>query len=118
MGTLITSFIIPNMVFTDYVDAIEPTTNSISPITDHISDYVIVEPIPQASIFDWQLLLWVIYVLGVVGFGLRFIANLLRIGLRIKKHPKFKENFVTKVLLRQSLPPHTFSTIFFEPTTI
>lgn len=113
MGTLITSFIIPNMVFTDYVDAIEPTTNSISPITDHISDYVIVEPIPQASIFDWQLLLWVIYVLGVVGFGLRFIANLLRIGLRIKKHPKFKENFVTKVLLRQSLPPHTFFNYIF-----
>jgi len=110
---LITSFIIPNLVFTEYVDAKPTITNSTTPITDLVSDAAMVKSIPQASIIDWQLLLWTIYALGVVGFGLRFIANLLQIRLRIKKHPKFKENFVTKVFLNQSLPPHTFLNYIF-----
>lgn len=110
LGALIVSFIIPNLVFIEYIDAVEPTTTSIAPITTPISNTVIEQPIPEASVFDWQLLLWMVYGLGVVGFGLRFMANLLRIRLRIKKNPKFKENFVTKVLLKQALPPHTFST--------
>ncbi|MDF0716906.1 M56 family metallopeptidase [Muricauda sp. 334s03] len=113
LGALLASFIIPNLVFIEYIDAVEPTINSITPITDPISDTVIAQNVPKASIFDWQLLLWLIYGLGIIGFGLRFIANLFRIRLRIKKNPKFKENFVTKVLLNESLPPHTFLNYIF-----
>lgn len=113
LGALLASFIIPNLVFIEYIDSVEPTINSITPSTDPISDAVIVNNAPQASIFDWQLLFWLIYGLGVIGFGLRFIANLFRIRLRIKKNPKFKDNFVTKVLLNQTLPPHTFLNYIF-----
>lgn len=113
LGALLASFIIPNLVFIEYIDAVEPTINSITPSTDPISDAVVAQTIPQTSFFDWQLMLWLIYGLGVIGFGLRFIANLFRIRLRIKKNPKFKENFVTKVLLNQSLPPHTFLNYVF-----
>lgn len=113
LGALITSFIIPNLVFIEYIDTVETTTTSMAWVTDQISDGASVQSIPQASVFDWQLLLWMIYGLGVLGFGLRFIANLFRIRLRIKKNPKFKENFVTKVLLNQTLPPHTFLSYIF-----
>jgi len=113
LGALIVSFIIPNLVFVEYIDAVEPTTTSIAPITTPISNTAIEQPIPETSVFDWQLLLWMVYGLGVIGFGLRFMANLLRIRLRIKKNPKFKENFVTKVLLKQALPPHTFFNFIF-----
>ena len=113
LGALIASFIIPNLVFIEYIDAVEPATNAISSNTDPISDGIIAQHIPQHSVFDWQLLLWLVYGLGVIGFGLRFIANLFQIRLRIKKNPKFKENFVTKVLLNQSLPPHTFLNFIF-----
>ncbi len=113
LGALIVSFIIPNLVFIEYIDAVEPTTTSIAPTTEPISNTAIEQPIPETSVFDWQLLLWMVYGLGVIGFGLRFMANLLRIRLRIKKNPKFKENFVTKVLLKQALPPHTFFNFIF-----
>jgi len=109
LGALVASFVIPNLVFVEYIDTVGPTMSSFSPNMDGL----IQQPVPQHSVFDWQLLFWMIYVLGVVGFGLRFLANLSRIRLRIKKHPKFKDNFVTKVLLSQSLPPHTFLNYIF-----
>ncbi|MEQ5792095.1 M56 family metallopeptidase [Muricauda sp. NFXS6] len=109
LAALVVSFVIPNLVFVEYIDTVGPTMSSLSPNMDGLIE----QPVPQHSVFDWQLLFWMIYVLGVVGFGLRFLANLSRIRLRIKKHPKFKDNFVTKVLLSQSLPPHTFLNYIF-----
>ena len=109
LGALVASFVIPNLVFVEYIDTVGPTMSSFSPNMDGLIE----QPVPQHSVFDWQLLFWMIYVLGVVGFGLRFLANLSRIRIRIKKHPKFKDNFVTKVLLSQSLPPHTFLNYIF-----
>ena len=109
LGAIVASFVIPNLVFVEYIDTVGPTMSSFSPNMDGLIE----QPVPQYSVFDWQLLFWMIYVLGVVGFGLRFLANLSRIRIRIKKHPKFKDNFVTKVLLSQSLPPHTFLNYIF-----
>lgn len=113
LGALIVSFVIPNLVFIEYIDVVQPNMESFSPIVDQGTNAIIEQPVPQTSVFDWQLLLWIIYGLGIIGFGLRFIANLLRIRLRIKKNPKFKDNFVTKVLLTQTLPPHTFLNFIF-----
>lgn len=113
LGALTISFVIPNLVFVEYIDTIEPNVSALSPMLEQGADTRIEHPIPQTSVFDWQLLLWIIYGLGVIGFGLRFIANLLRIRLRIKKNPKFKDNFVTRVLLSQTLPPHTFFNFIF-----
>jgi len=110
---LIASFIIPNLVFVEYIDTVQPNLSAFSPMSEQGADTTIEHSIPQTSVFDWQLLLWIIYGLGVIGFGLRFIANLVRIRLRIKKNPKFKDNFVTKVLLAQTLPPHTFFNFIF-----
>ena len=113
LGALIASLIIPNLVFVEYIETVQPNTSAFSPMMEQGAAVTIEQPIPQTSVFDWQLLLWIIYGLGVIGFGLRFMANLLRIRLRIKKNPKFKENFVTKVLLKQALPPHTFFNFIF-----
>lgn len=113
LGALIASLIIPNLVFVEYIEPLQPNTSAFSPLVEQGAAVTIEQPIPQTSVFDWQLLLWIIYGLGVIGFGLRFIANLLRIRLRIKKNPKFKDNFVTKVLLAQTLPPHTFFNFIF-----
>ena len=113
LGALLASFIIPNLVFTEYVDT-TPNTDFVSaPTTITASEaHAAQKPVEESS-FDWEMLLWGFYLLGVLGFGLRFITNLLQLHLRIKKNPKFKENFVTKVLLKQSLPPHTFFNYIF-----
>ena len=111
--SLIGSFIIPNLVFTEYVDVAEPTLGTYTAIENMDSAALTEQPLPQPSSFDWELFLWLVYTLGVIGFGFRFMANLFQIRKRIKKNPKFKENFMTKVLLAQALPPHTFLNYIF-----
>lgn len=113
LGALLASFLIPNMVFIEYVDVPQQTVYAPSPITGNISDTVTGQPLSEEPSFNWEILLWTVYVLGVVGFGLRFIRHLVQIWSRIRRNPKFKENFITKVLLRQSLPPHTFFNYIF-----
>ncbi|MBW8241957.1 M56 family metallopeptidase [Muricauda oceani] len=110
---LIASFIIPNLVLTEYVDVAEPTLGTYTAIENMDSAALTEQPLPQPSSFDWELFLWCVYTLGVIGFGFRFMANLFQIRKRIKKNPKFKENFMTKVLLVQALPPHTFLNYIF-----
>lgn len=113
LGALITSFLIPAVVFTEYVEVVQQTTQTISPITGQISDTVTGQVVTEEPYFDWEIGLWMVYVLGVIGFGVRFLRNLVQITLRIHKNPKFKENFITRVLLRQSFPPHTFFNYIF-----
>nr|WP_321414684.1 M56 family metallopeptidase [uncultured Allomuricauda sp.] len=110
---LIASFTIPNLVFTEYVDVGELTLGTYTTIENMDSAAFTELPLPQPSSFDWELFLWCVYTLGVVGFGFRFMANLFQIRKRIKKNPKFKESFMTKVLLPQALPPHTFLNYIF-----
>ncbi len=112
LGALIASFLIPAMVFTEYVEVAQPTTFSTAPITE-ISDTINGQIVAEEPIFDLEIGLWMVYVIGVIGFGFRFLWNLTQIALRIRKNPKFKENFITRVLLRQSLPPHTFFNYIF-----
>jgi Antirepressor regulating drug resistance, predicted signal transduction N-terminal membrane component len=112
LGALIASFLIPAVVFTEYVEVAQPTTFSTTPITE-ISDTATGQVATEESYFDWEIGLWMVYVIGVIGFGVRFLRNLAQIALRIRKNPKFKENFITRVLLRQSLPPHTFFNYIF-----
>ncbi len=112
LGALIASFLIPAVVFTEYVDVAQQTTFTTTPSTE-ISDPITGQVVAEESYFDWEIGLWTVYIIGVIGFGFRFLRNLTQIALRIRKNPKFKENFITRVLLRQTLPPHTFFNYVF-----
>ncbi|RIV73692.1 M56 family metallopeptidase [Flagellimonas aequoris] len=112
LAALIASFLIPAVVFTEYVEVAQQNTFTSTPITE-ISNAVTGQVAAEEPILDWEIGLWMVYVLGVIGFGFRFLRNLAQITLRIRKNPKFKENFITRVLLRQSLPPHTFFNYIF-----
>lgn len=113
LGALIASFLIPNIVFTEYVSMSPNTGYAVGSSTASNPGTHAALPSAEESVFDWEMLLWSVYFLGVLGFGLRFIANLLQLHVRIKKNPKFKDSFVTKVLLNQSIPPHTFFNYIF-----
>ncbi|WP_108424996.1 M56 family metallopeptidase [Flagellimonas amoyensis] len=113
LGALIASFLIPAVVFTEYVDVPEQIVLSASPIAGEIPSTATEQVVAEKSYFDWEIGLWLVYSIGVIGFGIRFLRNLTQIALRIRKNPKFKENFITRVLLRQSLPPHTFFNYIF-----
>ncbi|MEC3964328.1 M56 family metallopeptidase [Flagellimonas halotolerans] len=113
LGALIASFLIPNIVFVEYVEIAQNSVAQDFPITDEFLEVGTDHLVAEEHGFDWEVLLWSVYILGVIAFGFRFMRHLTQIWSRIRRNPKFKENFVTKVLLRQSLPPHTFFNYIF-----
>lgn len=113
LGALLASIIIPNMVFVEYVDMAQndAVTTSISDFNNTITP--LAEPLTEAAEMEWREILWSIYFLGVLVFAFRFFKNLGQIWLRIRQNPRFKDHFITRVLLAQQLPPHTFFNFVF-----
>ncbi|MGO4918460.1 M56 family metallopeptidase [Maribacter spongiicola] len=114
---LMGSFIIPSIVFTEYIETV-PTNIStqvlnIETPTEFTTE---TEPVVQEiekKPFNWSLILWSVYGIGVVGFGFRFIRHLYQIWSRIRNNTRLKQPFNIKVLLLESLPPHTFFNYIF-----
>ncbi len=113
LSALIASFLIPNIVFTEYVEIAQNTVTQGARITSNFPETNTGRPVIEKSTFNWEIMLWSLYALGVIAFGFRFTRHLAQIWSRIRLNPKFKENFITKVLLKQSLPPHTFFNYIF-----
>jgi hypothetical protein len=113
LGALFASLIIPALVFTEYLEAapqnIAKTTTSYN--TQEIP--VAMKPISDMDVINWPLILGTIYGLGFLFFGFRFTKHLHQILYRIRKNPKMKGHFVTRVLLREHMPPHTFFSYIF-----
>ncbi|WP_405410719.1 M56 family metallopeptidase [Maribacter sp. Asnod1-A12] len=113
LTAVIASFIIPQIVFTEYIE-VEPTTAVTQIIS--INEPQNIQPVIQAiekSPMNWSLILWTIYGLGVAGFAFRFMLNLLKIWKRIRNNPKTKHSTIYRVLLKEQLPPHTFLKYIF-----
>nr|WP_299074106.1 M56 family metallopeptidase [uncultured Allomuricauda sp.] len=112
LGGVMASFIIPGLVFVEYI---EPTVTSNTTFTASYEEYspIINERPNDMDTLNWPLILWFVYGLGIVGFGFRFFRHLFQILKRIKNNPKIKQNFITKVLLREKMPPHTFFSFIF-----
>ena len=69
--------------------------------------------VTDMDVVNWSLLFWSIYLVGVVGFGFRFLKHLFQISSRIRRNPKLKRNLFTQVLLSEKMPPHTFFKYIF-----
>ncbi|MEY8780302.1 M56 family metallopeptidase [Allomuricauda sp. XS_ASV26] len=113
VAAIIASFLIPNMVFTEYIEALPSTEMENIPILTDLPTTQAPQNAVQEENFSWGPVLWSIYGLGVLGFGFRFIGHLAQIWSRIRKNPKHKDNFITRVLLKQPMPPHTFFRFIF-----
>jgi len=76
---------------------------------------IYLEAIPQAETNILPILLWSLYSLGAILFGLKFLANLKSLIKSIKNNPRRKSGRIHHVLLRELIAPHTFfSYIFFN----
>lgn len=114
MLALAASFVIPGLVFIEYVEPVVLTTYSNTNTFIQTSNPIITETAARdIDVINWSLIAWSIYSLGVVVFGVRFLRNLFQILNRIRKNPKLKERFSIKVLLVEQLPPHTFFKYIF-----
>jgi len=107
LAALVASLLIPNLVFIEYVEPTVVTYSSIETAKETPLGNPIYEP-RDINVINWNLIVWTIYSLGLIGFGFRFFGNLLQIINRIRKNPKLKQKFSIKVLLQKQLPPHTF----------
>ena len=61
----------------------------------------------------FPIILWSIYGLGVLVFGIKFLFNLSQMIFKIKQNPKRRNHKTTHVLLQESITPHTFFSFIF-----
>ncbi|MCC1483097.1 T9SS type B sorting domain-containing protein [Winogradskyella immobilis] len=114
--SILAAIIIPLLRLTEYV--------YVAPIDDsfEFSSYTL--PLIQETIieetpfFTLDRILWTIYIIGVVIFGLRFLKNLGTLFFTIRQNEKIKQWSFTYVLLKKAINPHTFfNYIFFNKST-
>jgi len=112
LASLLVSFGIPFITFTQYIEVPLNINNSV------ISNTSLAPSNPlEVSVNYVPYILWSIYFLGVFIFSLKFIINLSSILLKIKQNPKLKTQKSTNVLLKELIVPHTFlSYIFLNKT--
>jgi bla regulator protein BlaR1 len=110
IGIVLTSIIIPFITFTEYVEP-QPILENFSATaflpTETVS-IAIENPTNYLS-----LILWSIYGLGFLLFGLKFGYNLVQLIVKIKKNPKQKASNFINVLLKDWVAPHTFFSYIF-----
>ncbi len=114
LTALLFSLIGPTLVFVEYVEAPATMTHTVAQQVVADSDNVINVPAAlKTDILDIAPLLWGIYFLGLLFFGIQFIKNLFQIFRRIRRNPKQISARFTQVLLLEKIPPHTFFRYIF-----
>ncbi|NJB71032.1 beta-lactamase regulating signal transducer with metallopeptidase domain/biopolymer transport protein ExbD [Saonia flava] len=111
--SLALALIIPTLVFTEYIETTELTNSEIVHFTSNSNEVINVPPALKSDILDIEPLLWVVYLIGLFFFGIKFTKNLFQILWRVRKNPKQILNRFTQVLLQEKLPPHTFFKYIF-----
>ena len=105
-GSLLVSVIIPLITFKKYTEALPAEAGSkMTFLTANTSS--------EAALPWLSILLWSIYGLGVIFFGIIFIRNLSELLQKIRNNPKVKNPETTDVLLQETVPPHTFWNFIF-----
>ncbi|MEL6916672.1 MAG: M56 family metallopeptidase [Bacteroidota bacterium] len=114
IGALLFSLLVPTLVLTEQV-AVYPTphTDLVDQTTTSVQEVPSVPQKLESDILDISPILWIIYFLGIIFFGITFVKNLFQIFQRIKNNPKERKAPYTRVLLHQDLPPHTFFNYIF-----
>ena len=110
LGSLVVAFGIPFVTFTEYVE--------VAPMVNPMAEFPLptIETTVEATPVNYvPYLLGVVYGIGVLIFGFRFVRNMLRIFNKVRRNPKFKTRSVFHVLLQLPVTPHSFfNYIFFS----
>ncbi len=106
LASLVVSLIIPSIVFIEYIVA-PPLDgiNEIQPVSLEVVTQTSEEDVP---ILNFNTLIWSIYFMGLLLFGLKFAKNLIQVTKDIRQNPKQRFKTHIRVLLQQKVPPHTF----------
>jgi len=110
IGAILLAIGIPFITFTQYVEPliIENTIQSVQPVISQNADILETSATNFLPIFLLSL-----YGLGVFLFGIKFLTNLSKLILKIKRNPKYKSRRFVNVLLQDLVTPHTFFSYIF-----
>jgi beta-lactamase regulating signal transducer with metallopeptidase domain/biopolymer transport protein ExbD len=112
LGAVVISFLIPLITFTTYVEVPEMISEAVILTTSTID--VIAIPTATAEEVNYlPYILWSVYGLGVLFFGIKFGKNLFYLISKIKTNPKFKFGKLYHVLITEKAAPHTFFKYLF-----
>ncbi len=107
---VLASFGIPLLTFTYYIEA--ASSSSSAQVIE-----AILNPITQTTLatngINWSAIMWTIYGLGALFFGIRFLLNLSKIIHKVLHNPKLKQRDFINVLLNSHVVPHTFFNYIF-----
>ena len=109
LGIVIVSFTIPKITYTTYIEVAPKLVSEV--VTNVLPIQPVNEVAEQQNVLP--ILLGIIYVLGLVIFGLRFLKNFTIIYLKINRNQKIKNENSTSVLLIEDIVPHTFLNFIF-----
>ncbi|WP_282030467.1 M56 family metallopeptidase [Winogradskyella eximia] len=114
--TLALAIIIPTLTVTEYIEPII-TNLETAPLFIPLEPSFVEMPIEDASFFNLETTLWLIYGIGVLLFSIRFLINLVKMQRRISKNENIAKRSFIYVLLQENLIPHSFfKYIFFNKT--
>jgi len=108
IGILAVAYSIPFVTFTEYIEvqkSIGPVLTSENLTADSSEITPTINYLP--------LIIWSLYLLGVLFFSLKFSKNLFSIIQKINKNPLYKNKSIFHVLLKTPTTPHTFFSYIF-----
>ena len=115
LTAIIISLAIPFITFYNYVEPVVLDVAETVFVPQNFSQPDLNMEIPETPINYLSIVLWSIYGLGVLVFGIKFILNISGILKEISVNEKHKTNHFTSVLINKVTIPHTFfSYIFFN----
>jgi hypothetical protein len=102
---MVIAFTIPFITFTTYAETSSGTSNFF------VSEIIASEANKTTNYVP--VVLWSIYLIGLLFFGVKFFRNLGDLILKIYSNPKVKINRIINVLLQETIVPHTFFSFIF-----
>ena len=111
--SVIFAYVIPLITITYQVEVDTALETPQTPVTTVILNGDI--PQKESPVNYIPIILWTIYGIGALIFGLRFLVNMNAIINKIKGNEKLIESSHTNVLLTNTTIPHTFLKFIFVP---
>lgn len=109
LASLIFAFTIPLITFTYTVDAIPEPAQLVSTSTYYSNTAISQVPLQETAEKSLlPIVLWSLYVSGILIFGTRFILNLVRLKRKINTSQQLPKEAFTLSLLERSIVPHSF----------
>ncbi|WP_378186347.1 M56 family metallopeptidase [Aquimarina sp. W85] len=110
------SFIIPLLTITYETEVITSITNTAEMSNQAELDTQYKDAfLHAANDIDYNSWLWGFYSIGFIMFSFRFIKNLFQIKQKIKRNPIQRENSHVRVLIKETIVPHSFLHYIFLP---